>query len=219
MVSLRRLLSFLLLAAAPSLGAFALLSVGGCAANGALVNMWRDPAYDDPPMHSMLVVAVRRDQTQRRLLEDAFGRELEKRGVDATPSYEHFPSAPPDTSQIADVVNQHGYDGALIVYRLRTETSTNYVPGYVTTEPVWRVSPWTGRYRSYWADINHPGYVETDVTVRHEIELWDNRQEGRLVWTGVGESVNPASPSEVTHDVTHNVVPELEKQGFIPKKR
>lgn len=216
MVSLRRLLPFLLLAAAPVLGAFAL---GGCASNVALTNMWRDPTYDEPPMHSLLVVAIRRDQSQRRLLEDWFGHEFEKYGVDATPSYEHFPNGPPDTSQIADVVNQHGYDGALVVYRLRTQTSETYVPGYATTEPVWRVSPWTGRYRTYWADVMHPGYVEQDVTVRHEVELWDMRQSGRLVWTGVGEVVNPASPDEVTHDVAHNVVPELQKQGFIPRKR
>jgi hypothetical protein len=192
---------------------------GGCASNSSLVNMWRDPTFDEAPMRSMLVVGLRRNQSDRRLLEDAFGRELEKRGVDATPSYEHFPNAPPDTSQIADVMNQHGYDGALIVYRLRSQTSESYVPGYATTEPVWRVSPWTGRYRTYWVDVMHPGYVETDVTVRHEIELWDMRQGGRLVWTAVGEVVNPSSASEVNHDISHNVVPELERQGFIPKKR
>jgi hypothetical protein len=213
----RRLLSILTLSAAPILGAIAL--GGGCASNAALVNMWRDPTYDEPAMHSLLVVSLRRNQTNRRLLEDAFGQELAKRGVDATPSYEHFPNAPPDTSQIADVVNQHGYDGALIVYRLRTETSENFVPGYATSEPVWRVSPWTGRYRTYWVEVMHPGYTETDVTVRHEVELWDMREGGRLIWTGVGEVVNPASSSDVTHDVAHNVVPELEKQGFIPKKR
>jgi hypothetical protein len=212
-----RSLRFLLIAAA--LAALGSGLGGGCASNSALVNMWRDPTYDEGPMRSMLVVGLRRNQATRRLLEDAFGHELEKRGVDATPSYEHFPNAPPDTNQIAEVMNQHGYDGVLIVMRLRTQTSESYVPGYVTTDPVWRVSPWTGRYRTYWVDVMHPGYVETDVTVRHELELWDMRRAGRLVWTAIGEVVNPASASELNHDISHNVVPELERQGFIPKKR
>jgi hypothetical protein len=191
----------------------------GCASNAGLVNMWRDPSYSEAPMRTVLAVGVRRNLAFRRTLEDGFVHEMEKRGVEATPSYEIFPNEPPDTSQISDAVSSRGYDGVLLVTRLRTQTSTNYVPGYVTTEPISRVSPWSGRYRTYWVDVMHPGYTETDVTVRHEIELWDMRGGGRLVWTAVGEVVNPSSPSEVNHDITHNVVPELERQGFIPKKR
>lgn len=192
---------------------------GGCAASSGLVNMWRDPAYTDPPMRSILVVAVRRDPVRRRILEDGFVHELGKRGVDAAPSYSHFPDTPPDTMQIADAVSQNHYEGVLVVTRLRSETSTSYVPGYVSTEPVSRISPWSGRYRTYWVDVMHPGYVDTDVTVRHEVELWGMRDGGRLVWTAIGESVNPSSATEVNHDITHNVVPELEKQGLIPRKR
>jgi len=192
---------------------------GGCAASSGLVNMWRDPAYTEPPMRSILVVAVRRDPARRRILEDGFVHELGKRSVDAVPSYSHFPDAPPDTLQIADAVSQNHYEGVLVVTRLRSETSTSYVPGYVSTEPVSRISPWSGRYRTYWVDVMHPGYVDTDVTVRHEVELWSMRDGGRLVWTAIGESVNPSSATEVNHDITHNVVPELEKQGLIPRKR
>jgi hypothetical protein len=214
---LRGLLGATLLAAALAATGAALL--GGCAANSGLVNMWRDPAYNEPPMRHILVVAMIRNDARRRILEDAFAKEFDKRGVDAVPSYEHFPNAPPDTMQIGDVVSQGKYDGVLMTSRLRTERSTSYVPGYVTTQPAYRVSPWTGRYRTYWVDVMHPGYVEEDVTVRHEVELWSMDGGGRLVWTAVGESVNPGSPSEVNHDITHNVVPELEKQGFIPRKR
>jgi hypothetical protein len=215
---LHRSIRFVLLRVAlATLGAVAL--AGGCASNSGLVNMWRDPSYQQPPMRSMLIVAMRRNTALRRTLEDGFVHELAKRGVDATPSYEHFPNQPPDTSQIGDAVASRNYDGVMIVTRLRSETSTSYVPGYVTTQPVSRVSPWSGRYRTYWVDVMHPGYTETDITTRHEIELWDMREGGSLVWTAVGEVVNPSSPSEVNHDITHNVVPELERQGFIPKKR
>jgi hypothetical protein len=213
---LRQLRSSFFAIAIAAMGAAAL---GGCASNAGLVNMWRDPTYSDPPMRSMLVVALRRTASFRRTLEDGFVRELAKRGVDAAPSYQLFPNSPPDTSEIEQAVARRGYDGVLMITRLGAQTSERYVPGYVTTEPVTRVSPWTGRYRTYWVDVMHPGYVEQDVTVRHEIELWDMRHDGRMVWTAVGEVVNPSSPSEVNHDIATNVVPELEKQGFIPKKR
>jgi hypothetical protein len=204
---------------AVALAATGAATLGGCAASSGLVNMWRDPAYSSPPMRHIMVVAVIRNEARRRILEDAFVKQLAKRGVDAVPSYAHFPNAPPDTMQVDDAVSQGGYDGVLMATRLRTERSTSYVPGYVTTQPTYAVSPWSGRYRTYWVDVMHPGYVEEDVTVRHEVELWSVREGGRLVWTAIGESVNPGSVSEVNHDITHNVVPELEKQGLIPRKR
>lgn len=204
---------------AVALAATGAAALGGCAANSGLVNMWRDPAYNGPPMRHIMVVAVVRNSARRRILEDAFVKQLAKRGVDAIPSYEHFPNAPPDTMQVGDAVSQGGYDGVLMATRLQTERSTSYVPGYVTTQPTYAVSPWSGRYRTYWVDVMHPGYVEEDVTIRHEVELWNVRDGGRLVWTAIGESVNPGSPAEVNHDITHNVVPELEKHGFIPPKR
>ncbi len=215
-MSVPRIIRATLLASALAVSGAAIWS--GCAGNSGLVNMWRDPSYAEPPMQRVLIVAMTQNAARRRILEDAFGRELDKRGVDAVPSYEHFPGAPPDTSQIEDAVRRGNYDGVLLASRLRTERSTNYVPGYVTTQPVARYSPWSGRYRTHWVDVMHPGYVEEEVTVRHEVELWSMREGGRLVWTAVGETVNPSSQTEVTRDIAKNVVPELERQRFIPEK-
>jgi F0F1-type ATP synthase membrane subunit c/vacuolar-type H+-ATPase subunit K len=213
----QRLLRAALLAVALAVTGAAIF--GGCASNSGLVNMWRDPAYKEPPMQKMLVVAIIQNSANRRILEDAFGKQLAKRGVDAVPSYSRFPDAPPDTMQILDAVGQGNYDGVLVATRLRPERTTSYVPGYVTTQPAYRVSPWSGRYRTYWVDVMHPGYVEENITVRHNVELWSMREQGNLVWSAVGETVNPSAPTEVTHDIAHNVVPELERQGFIPRKR
>jgi len=116
-------------------------------------------------------------------------------------------------------VTRGRYDGVLIASRLRPEVSSTYVPGYVTTRPVSTISPWSGRYRTYWVDVMQPGYVEENIAVRHEVELWAMREGGRLVWTAVGETVNPSSATEVNRDIAKNVVPELERQGYIPRKR
>lgn len=188
--------------------------LGGCAASSGLTNMWKDPQYDGPPLRHLLVVGVIHNQANRRILEDAFVHELSRRGVDAVPSYRHFPNDPPDTNQVYDAVDQGGYDGVLLTRRLPPERSTSYVPGYLTTQPVTRLG-WRGYYRTYWVDVMHPGYVEQDVTARREVELWATRDGGRMIWTGIGETVNPSSAADVTRDVAKNVVPELARQGFI----
>ena len=61
-------------------------ALGGCAANTQLVDMWRDPTAVRRPIHRMLVVAIRRDETSRRIWEDGFVAALNKEGVDATPA-------------------------------------------------------------------------------------------------------------------------------------
>lgn len=200
-----------------ALAALIAVILGGCAASSGLTNMWKDPEYNGPPLQHILVVGVIHSQANRRILEDAFVHELGKHGVDAVPSYQHFPNAPPDTDQVYDAVDQGGYDGVLLTRRLPPERTTSYVPGYVTTQPVSRLG-WRGYYRTYWVDVMHPGYVEQDITARREVELWAVHDGGRLIWTGIGETVNPGSPTEVTHDVAHNVVPELARQGFIQRR-
>jgi F0F1-type ATP synthase membrane subunit c/vacuolar-type H+-ATPase subunit K len=79
---LQRLLRAGLLVALTASGA-ALL--GGCAASSGLVNMWRDPGYNDGPMRHVLVVAVVRNSARRRILEDAFVEELRRGGRHRAP--------------------------------------------------------------------------------------------------------------------------------------
>ena len=210
-----RILCASLLAAA--LAVLVAVVLGGCASTSGLTNMWRDPEYSGPPLRHILVVGMIRNPANRRILEDAFVHQLSKNGVDAVPSYQHFPNDPPDTDQVYDAVDKGGYDGVLLTRRLPSQTSTSYVPGYLTTQPVTRLG-WRGYYRTTWVDVMHPGYVEQDVTARREVELWTVGDGGRMIWTGIGETVNPSSSTEVTHDVTHNVVPELARQGFIPRR-
>src|SRR5437764_1444972 len=93
-------------------------ALGGCAANTQLVDMWRDPTAVRRPIHRMLVVAIRRDETSRRIWEDGFVAALNKQGVDATPSYSLFQSGAPDTAQVEDAVRTHDFQGVLFAHGL-----------------------------------------------------------------------------------------------------
>jgi len=196
-------------------GALALLA--GCGASTQLTNMWADPQYSAGPMHRILVVAMRDDRARRRIMEDAYASALERHGVEVTPSYDVFPDAVPDTDQIDRVVDDRHFDGVLIVSPLPTERQNVYVPGYVTTQPVYAYNPWSGRYHERWAYVHHPGYREVERTARHQIELWDTGPSGRLVWTAVGESLDPSSAAQVSAEVAKRVVPELVHRGILAR--
>lgn len=194
-------------------GALAVLA--GCGSATQLTNMWADPQYSAGPMHSILVVAMRNGPARRRIMEDAYASQLDRHGVDVTPSYQRFPNAVPDTDQIERVVEERRFDGVLMISPLPTERQTVYVPGYVTTQPVYAYNPWSGFYHERWVYVHHPGYREQQRTVRHEIDLWDTGPNGHLVWTAIGESIDPNSVSEVSNEVARRVVPELQRRGLI----
>jgi hypothetical protein len=191
--------------------------LGGCSAGTQLVDMWRDPSAPAQPIHKMLVVAIRRDATSRRIWEDGLVSALEKRGVTATPSYNLFAQAPPDTDEIEAAVRDHNFDGVLSVHRLASTTQSTYVPGYTHLEPVWVKSRWSLDYHTYWTEVHEPGYVETDRIVRHRVDVWNTAEDWRLVWSGTTESVDPSSSRDVNAQIAKLIVPELLHQRIIAR--
>jgi hypothetical protein len=191
--------------------------LGGCAANTQLVDMWRDPTAVQQPIRTMLVVAFRRDETSRRIWEDGFVTALNKKGVEATPSYALFQQGVPDTADIEGAVRDHNIDGVLFVHRLGATTQSTYVPGYTRLEPVWVRSRWSYNYHTYYAEVHEPGYVETDRIVRNRVDVWSTAQDWRMVWSGTTESFNPNSSREVNRAIAKLIVPELASQGFVAR--
>jgi hypothetical protein len=190
-------------------------SLGGCAGNTQLVDMWRDPSAASRPIRQLLVVAFRRDETSRRIWEDGFVATLSKHGVNATPSYSIFQGGVPDTAQIEDAVRDRNFDGVLFAHRLGATTQTTYIPGYTHYEPVWVRSRWSYNYHTYWTEVHEPGYVESDRVVRHRVDVWNTSDDWRLVWSGTTESINPTSARDVNHAIAKLIVPELLNQGVL----
>jgi hypothetical protein len=192
-------------------------SFSGCAP-GTLSNMWRDPYFNSGPMKNMLIVAVRKDPVRRRIWEDGFVAELTKHGVTATPSYRLFPNALPDSAQYDAAVEANGYDGILVTRRLRPDTLATYVPGYVKREAVTRYNPWRKAYQTYYKEVQVPGYTETDLAARHEVDVWTTKGEGGMVWAGTGRVVESGAGSTVNDEIAELIVPELQRQGIIPEE-
>ena len=192
--------------------------LAGCVP-GTLSNMWRDPYFQSGPMKNMLIIAVRKDPVHRRIWEDGFVAELSKHGVIATPSYRLFPDALPDTAQCDAAVDANGYDGILVTRRLRPDTLTTYVPGYTKKEPVTQYNPWRKTYYTYYQEVQVPGYTETEKAARHVVNVWTTKDGGGLVWAGTGRVVESGSGSSVNDEIAELIVPELERQGIIPKEK
>lgn len=191
------------------------LALSGCGSSTKLVNMWKAPDLGPAHLRNVLVVSMRKDPATRRIWEDAFGVAISKAGATATPSYSLYPDRLPGQEKLRDRVRDSGYDGILFVRPAGAREVSTYVPGYVTSRPVYYRGPFWNTYGVAHERIYHPGYVERDRVVRLDITLWSTGDNGDLLWSATSRTLNPASASDLGREVSDRVVPELRRAGIL----
>jgi hypothetical protein len=117
--------------------------------------------------------------------------------------------------QVVTKVRQEGYDGVIVVRTVNREDYTRYVPPTTTIEPVTRWDRFAQMYVTYHREVTTPGYVERERRVSSEISVWRTGEGGRMVWSGLTETVDPSSPGDFSAEVSKLVMPELRKAGLI----
>ena len=187
--------------------------------SSVLVDVWNDPSYHDPPLKKILVIAVRKDAVMRRIWEDAFVGEFSHNGLKATASYNLFPNALPDTNQVAESVQERGFDGILVSRLLSKETETHYVESQVSTEMKTRYNPFRNLYYTYYEDVQHPGYVDSQIVNRSALEFWVLKDTERIIWAATSNTPETNSAEAVQKDVADLVIHALMHNAFIKSEK
>jgi len=133
------------------------LGLSGCATTH-IEATWSNPEYAGRAIHGkMLVVGVTRDETVRRLYEDAMAVQLRARGVDAIRSYDLVGGRLSDShgSALLGAAKQAGVTRMLST-ALVSRTHIQRVEVETAPPPVWTYYGW---YDYYWPY----GYVRTDT--------------------------------------------------------
>ena len=195
-----------------------LVVAAGCAAQSEMTNVWRDPSFSSGPVRKVLVVALRKDPVRRRMWEDAFADELGARGLASTSSYQLFPEAPPDTQEMVGAVRRDGYDAVIVSTRLPNETASTYVPGTVRRETV-MTQDFYGSFHAYWRDVQDPGHTEVDEIRQVQTDVWSAGGDGRLISSCTLRTLESVNGRTIRIAVSRDILPVVEKQGLIPKRR
>jgi hypothetical protein len=195
-----------------------LVMTAGCAGQPEMTDLWRDPSFTSGPMTNVLVVALRKDPVRRRMWEDAFAKELGARGVAATTSYQLYPGAPPDTQEVIEAVRGNGYDAIIVSLRLPNETTSTFVPGAVTRQPVMS-QDYFGDFHTYWRDVQEPGHTEIDEIRRMQTDVWSTSGGGRLIWSGTLRTLDSVSGGAAETAVAEDIAPAMEKQGVVSRRK
>jgi hypothetical protein len=68
-----------------------LLSIAGCAST-TISGAWKDPQYQGGTLDKVLVIGIAKQETMKRLYEDAFVAALHQQGITASPGYKILPT-------------------------------------------------------------------------------------------------------------------------------
>ena len=201
-----------------SLLSYIIILVPGCSTS-LLVNQWNDTSYRGPGLTNLMIIAVRDNPIKRRVWEDVFSQELAGYGVKSTQSYRLFPNGVPDSDQIAEAVAKNGFEGIVINRTLPKAVTATYVNGYVSTESETRFSERKQQFRTYYREVAHPGYVDTQKIANHSIDVWTTDANSHMIWSAVSQSAEPEPADDIHHDVAKLVIGDLVRKGIIAKSK
>ena len=195
-------------------GAFAAVLVA-CATT-TLDGTWTRPGFGGTTLSGpVLVVGVARDETLRRVFEDAMVARLGTQGLKAIPSYVQVPAAlDRDASErLAAAARQAGARHMLSTAVIGHETEVS-----VTQDPMWigGMGGYRGWYGGYWG-MAYP--MRTDVRTYKiyvaQTSLTDVAND-RIDWAARTRTTQPSNVEREVTAFADLIAKELTKAGLLP---
>jgi hypothetical protein len=148
-------------------------------ASTTVTDVWKDKAYQGKAQ-KIVVIMVAKSPDMRKMFEDRFTAELQKRGNNSIQSYTIIPMEQlPDKELVKSKIRDLGADTVLISRLVDTKTIQSYRPGLIYVVPDYYYG-WSGYYTIVFADYGYTG----DVRVAYiETNLYNVKTE-KLIWSG-----------------------------------
>ena len=191
------------------LSVFVIATLVSCGPSTKIEKSWQEPGASVTPSatNKVLAIALVKDETSRRVIEDQLVKRLNNNGV---ASYTIAANA------TEEVLNQKITEGkfthVLLMRLADVEKETSYVPGTTTS-----FYGGYGRYYGYGAGMySSPGYYTTDKNYFVETTVYTVNPD-KLVWTGTTKTVNPSKLNKAVNDIADVVTEKMTKDGFLKK--
>jgi hypothetical protein len=186
---------------------FVIATLVSCGPSTKIEKSWQEPGASVTPSatNKVLAIALVKDETSRRVIEDQLVKRLNNNGV---ASYTIAANA------TEEVLNQKITEGkfthVLLMRLADVEKETSYVPGTTTS-----FYGGYGRYYGYGAGMySTPGYYTTDKNYFVETTVYTVNPD-KLVWTGTTKTVNPSKLEKAVNEIADVVTEKMKKDGFL----
>jgi len=193
------------------------LSIISCGPSTKIVKSWKEPqaTITNSPENKVLVVAMVKDESSRRTIEDEIvGRLKNSKGVQS------YLTLTPDmmkeeNSEVLDkVLRDQKITHILIMKLTDIEKELSYVPG--STTGIYRGY---GNYYAYGAHYySTPGYYTTDKNYTVETMVYEVAGN-KLLWAGTTSTINPSNLKKTINELADVVTDQMKKDGFVTKSK
>lgn len=175
---------------------------------------WRDPdtTVDMSQVNKVLIVALLKEETNRRVAEDQMVTYLKGKGV-ASYSYGKVNTTTMNEQQIAAQLKQDGFDAAVTMRLVDVSKDVTYTPGSFNTYPVYYRS-FGGYYVRSWQTYSTPDRYNTTKTYTVETNIYSLKQN-KLVWSGLTTTTDPNKLSKMMLEVADVLYKRMVKEGFV----
>jgi hypothetical protein len=191
-----------------------------CSPKTKLLESWAAPGFQRESVKKILVLGVAPDSALRRLFEETFAADLQKRGYEAIPGYRWVADpAKLDKDALQGRMLAEGVTHVLVTRVTNKTRVETYHPPTVATVGVSPYGPgWYGGWGSYYAvgytTVTSPGYVSSSDVVNLETNFYAAGAD-ELLWSGLSETWVEGSGAENVRPVIDAVVYAMRAQRIL----
>ena len=181
-----------------------------------IISSWKEQnkQIEIGKLHKVLVVALFKDETNRRKAEDQMVIYLKGKGI---VSYNYLDDniSAKNEEVIRDKIKTDGFDGAITMRLIDVDKEKTYTLGNITSYPSY-YQTFGGYYYRNWNYYRTPGYYSTTKTYTIETNVFSIKED-KIIWTGITQTTNPEGVNKLTEEVTKVVYKKMVSEGFINK--
>ena len=191
-----------------------LLVFFGCTPSTKITSSWVQNPVQEGGIHSILIIALARDTTSRKLWENSFAEQFAGKNRQAIASHTiaEDPIAPQE-EVILKVIQQAQADTVLITHLIDSDTTTKWHPGTVRYEPSF-YSGMYGYYGHAYRAVYSPPTVTTRTVVSLESNMYDVATK-ELVWAAQSDTVNPKLLKTDFDSMVKTLMKDLQRKGVL----
>src|SRR5580765_4231211 len=185
-----------------------------CGPSTKIEKSWMEPgaSVTASAPNKVLMIAMVKDETSRRVIEDHLVKRASGTGVASYTLVSTDMLKQASDEALKKIVTDGKFTHIILMRLADVEKETSYVPGTTTS-----FYGGYGRYYGYGAVMySSPGYYTTDKNYFVETTVYSINPD-KLLWTGTTKTVNPSKVEKTVNDIADVVAEKMKKDGFLKK--
>ena len=179
-----------------------------------IISSWRDP---EKQIHAsdwkkVLVVALLRNETNRRRAEDEMAKYLPGKGITSY-SYLGENFNPKNEEALRNKIKNDGFDAAITMRLIDVDKEKIYTPEQHFMYPIY-YNDFSRYYYRSWGLYSTPGYYTISKKFIIETILY-SIPDDKIIWSGITETYDPDGVEKLTDEIACAIHKKMLEEGFV----